>query len=236
MSIKKKMTTDEIIKEYKKGRRDFSNIECKWANLINLTFNKVSFRNSDLSYSSFENSTLKDCDFSGTNLEWSSFSSARLIRVNFQNAKISWSKFNDAYFEKVDLRKANLDWAIALNTNIMSQADLRGVNLATFAKDISEIKQEGIERAHAEANKLKSKMPFDVWMKIKFSVNNTADKFRILMQDMKQSIGSYAKNIGGILGVYGRAEKSEREYVKEGMPYKHDSHPEYKRKIKEYEK
>jgi len=237
MPDRKRVIINEIVEGYRNGKKDFSNIECKWADFSGLTFKNVSFKDSDLSYSSFENCVLTDCDFARANLEWSSFASARLIRVNFQGAKISWSKFNDAYFEKVNMRKANLDWTIAFNTNIMSQADLKDVDLSTFAKDISEVTEEGIRLAQLKSNKLKEKMPFDAWMSIKFSVNSTTDKFGVLLQDAKQQIGSYAKAIGGFFGIYKKPDIDKGEYVKQETPYKTDVHPEYRRKrTEQYEK
>lgn len=175
----KQVTVDWIIKEYRKGRRDFRNIVCKGANLVGLTFKNVDFSNSDLSYASFEASTLINVKFTNCKLEWSDFSKAKLKNVSFEKAKLSWSKFSDAHFENVNMKRSDLSYTLMFNVDL-KQADLTDAITFKLTRSEGQLEKEGVEKSKAELARLRSSAPFETWLKIKFSVGQVEERFRIM--------------------------------------------------------
>lgn len=171
----KRISAHEIIEEYKKGRRDFSNIICKDADFTGIDLSGADFSNSDMSFSTFKTANLTDCNFSSCILDWSTFIWAKLIRTNFTKAKIRWSVLNDATFEKTVLRNADLSWSLLFNVNF-HDSDIAGADFATAAFHISQITSGGMEKARTELERLRSKLPYDLWLAIQFSLNTTRDR------------------------------------------------------------
>ena len=141
--LRKFMSRDEILKAYKDGERDFSNIECKEGDFDGLNLTGASLQNSDLSFSAFRDAILTDTDFTGAILEWTSFERANLTRAKFNNAKITWSVLNNAHIEKTEMKKTDLSWSLLFNTN-WGAADSTGAILASTAFSPADITEEGL--------------------------------------------------------------------------------------------
>ncbi len=191
----KKISAQEVIQEYKKGRRDFSSIDCRDADFGNINFPGAVFSGSDLSFASFRNSDLTDCNFSGCVLDWSTFVWAKLIRTNFTNAKLRWCCLNDATFEKTILRKADISWSVVLNTKFFD-SDLEG---ADFTTAIFHESQFDPEKAQTMLNQLRGRIPYDLLLTIQFSINTTRDRTRLLNLSMQQNTGTigYKSGVSG---------------------------------------
>lgn len=173
----KGISAQDIIEEYKKGRRDFTSIVCKDADFTGMDLSGANFSDSDMSFSTFKTATLNDCNFSNCVLDWTSFIWAKLIRTDFTNAKIRWSVLNDATFEKTILRKADLSWSLLFNVNF-HDSDITGADFATAAFHVSQITSGGVIKVQSELERLRSKLPYDLWLTIQFSLNTTRDKFQ----------------------------------------------------------
>lgn len=206
MQNKKRMPSHEIIRRYKEGERDFSNVICQNGEFGAVVLHGIIFRNSDLSYSGFDGTDLTDADFTEAILDWSSFRLATLRRTNFTGARIHWAALNDAIVDQTIFRKADLSWSIMFNTN-KGSADWTDANFMTCAFDVSEITAKGIAMHPSQLDKLKNKIPYDIWLRIKFSMQTVVHQLDVASQvnvqrrsySMPSNVGY---NIGGKTGTY----------------------------------
>lgn len=172
----KKMSVHKVLSEYKKGRRDFSNIDCRDGDFGNMNLHGSDFSGSDMSFASFKHADLTDCDFSNCTLDWCSFVWAKLVRTDFTNAKLRWCCLNDAIFEKTVLRKADISWSVLLNTKFFD-SDIEG---ADFTTAVFHESQFNPENAQAMLNQLRGKIPYELLLIIQFSINTTRDRVQQL--------------------------------------------------------
>jgi len=117
--LSRKLTANDVINHYQKGRRDFSQIYLYRLNLEQTTLNQGIFRNSNLRNVNLHKAQLKEADFAN----------AILARANLREAKLNHAFFSQADLEKADLRKADLTMANFKNAKL-SQANLCGANLS----------------------------------------------------------------------------------------------------------
>jgi len=187
----------KILKMYKEGRRDFTDINATMIDVAGKNLKGIIFKNANLGFSYFKNADLTDADFTNANAEWSSFENANLTRTVFVNANATWSKFNKAHFEKTKMQKADLSWSIFFDTNF-TEADTKGANLSMIALHPSEITEEGLKTANAMLASLRDKLPFEVWVATRFSVNTTSGKFKTIHNAEVLTETHYSiKSIGG---------------------------------------
>lgn len=156
---RKTMTAKQILDEYKKGRRDFSEVICTNDSFDNFDLRGIVFRKADLSYCSFYGTNLEGADFSGAQLEWTGFIRANLKKASFEKARCVWSRFNESTFEKTNMRKADLSWSLFFNTNLYGGADMTGAIVATIATDPGQITEEGMKKLAEKLGKMKNLDP-----------------------------------------------------------------------------
>lgn len=170
------MPSHEIMERYRKGERDFSDIMCSGAEFGGATLVDAIFRNADLSFSSFDTADLTDADFSSAFLDWSSFRKSILRRTKFDGASIKWCALNEAIVDKTSFRKADLSWSIMFSTN-RNAADWTGANFVLCAFDPSEITSKGIAQHPDQLERLKGRIPYELWLRIKFSLSTVTMQF-----------------------------------------------------------
>jgi hypothetical protein len=104
---------EKLLKNYKNGERDFSDLDLRGADLSHADLSESDFYGSWLSRANFEGSILKDVDFR----------KAHLREANLQGADLKGASLQDA-----DLTEADLSRAILVGTDLRD-AILLGVNL-----------------------------------------------------------------------------------------------------------
>ncbi|MBI2076358.1 MAG: pentapeptide repeat-containing protein [Candidatus Aenigmarchaeota archaeon] len=191
MSGKTIVPLQDILKRYKKGERKFIGIKCSGVDFNDLDISGADFSDSDLSYSNFDGSDLSDCNFSGCNMEWSSFRRTNLTRASFEKTNLTYCDFSNAIFENASLRNADLSWSIAFNTNIQS-ADTKGAMIATVAFDVSHLTREGLENVQMRLAKMKSQIPYELHLLLRFAVSAVHEKAHLNVQQA-ESRSSYAR-------------------------------------------
>lgn len=105
------MDAQQLLEEYRQGKRDFSGIKLANANLSGVALKDAVFRNSNLSGTHFDHSDLSNADFSSCHMVRCSFLGAVLKNAAFRQADLSYSILKNAYFEGTDFSGANLMWA-----------------------------------------------------------------------------------------------------------------------------
>lgn len=215
MAEKKYMSSPEIMALYKKGRRDFTNIICTSNDFISLDLSGIDFSDSNMEYSGFENTNLTGANFTRCNLQWSSFAHATLRNTNFTKANLSYSIFNDAIFDKTVMKGADLSWCLLFNVNLHA-ADITNANIATIATHPSQITASGTVLVQEKLEKLKHKLPFDLWFVLKSSVNKNMYEAQ---KKQKLDISESRTYELGRVGLSGHDTPSENVYMGSKMTY-----------------
>lgn len=112
-SPKPKLSADEVLANYTKGKRDFT-----FHDLTALALPKAS-----LSGANFHQAQLQRVNFQGANLFNADFGRAGLSQATLRNANLARAYFSHADLQGADLRGADLSYAY------LSNANLRGANL-----------------------------------------------------------------------------------------------------------
>lgn len=126
----RKLTAEEVINQYQKGRRDFSQVDLYRLQLEEANLRKGIFREANLMQTNFYKADLREADFA----------KGILRRVILREAKLSNAFFRLADLNKADLRKADLTLANFQEANL-TEADLSGANLTNAKISEEQLKQ-----------------------------------------------------------------------------------------------
>jgi uncharacterized protein YjbI with pentapeptide repeats len=127
-----RVTTDEILRRYLIGERNFINANLRCAVLasmklseINLSYAKLSW--ADLSQANLSKADLTAADLSQANLGGANLISAYLMRTNLKGANLQQASLRGANLSSANLSEVNLTDADLTGANL-ALADLRGAN------------------------------------------------------------------------------------------------------------
>ncbi|MFH1631206.1 MAG: pentapeptide repeat-containing protein [Candidatus Aenigmatarchaeota archaeon] len=215
------ISKQEILEQYKNGVRDFRKIRCICQDFYDLCLKEIDFSGSDLEFCGFAGSNLSKTNFSNCNLVWSGFDRANLTETNFKNAKLNWSSLNRATFKNTIMINADLSWSIIFETN-RGELNLSGAIIDTVAWNLNEITESGISFARENLARLKDFIPYDLWLQLKFEVENTSDKSK-KQQKINNRVSDYQqktktpydteiKKILQIMGLGAYGNSKNREY------------------------
>ncbi len=117
------MSADDLIKEYKAGKRDFEGVTLRGANLRGANLDGADLGNADLDGADLYDADLSNADLSNANLRGANLDDAYLNDTNLKGATL-----DGATLEGANLRGANLSNADMEGANL-SNADMEGANL-----------------------------------------------------------------------------------------------------------
>lgn len=117
-SSSRKLTANEVINQYKQGRRDFSQANLYRLDLQEANLNRSIFRTAQLIQVNFQKADLREADFAN----------AILRRTSLREAKLHNAFFSNADLQKADFCKADLTLANFQNAKL-AEANFCGANL-----------------------------------------------------------------------------------------------------------
>jgi uncharacterized protein YjbI with pentapeptide repeats len=127
-----RLTTEELLRRYAMGERNFINANLRCAVLasvklseINLSYTKLSL--ADLSQANLSKADLTATDLSQANLSGADLSKAYLMRADLRGADLQQASLRGANLSKANLSEVNLTNADLTGANL-ELADLRGAN------------------------------------------------------------------------------------------------------------
>lgn len=125
----KQVSAEELLKEYAKGRRDFSGVEFeKGMDLERAKLKGVIFNGADLG-----GANLYGADLEGAHFEYADCCGVNLEVADLQGANFRYALLNDAKLKNADLEKANFRMAELEDANLsgayLMNADFVGANL-----------------------------------------------------------------------------------------------------------
>ncbi|MBD2563276.1 MULTISPECIES: pentapeptide repeat-containing protein [Nostoc] len=131
-AVLNRVTTDDALRRYAMGERNFINANFRCAILasaklseINLSYAKLSW--ADLSQANLSKADLTAADLSEANLSGADLSKAYLMRANLTKANLQLANLSGANLSSANLSEVNLTDADLTGVNL-SLADLRGAN------------------------------------------------------------------------------------------------------------
>lgn len=132
-AVLNRLTTNEILRRYAMGERNFVNANLRCTVLasvklsaINLSYAKLN--SADLSQANLNKADLTAADLSQANLSKADLNQAYLMRANLKKANLQQASLEGANLTGADLSEVNLTGADLTKANL-SLADLRGANL-----------------------------------------------------------------------------------------------------------
>ncbi|MFN3679865.1 protein kinase domain-containing protein [Thermosynechococcus sp.] len=108
-----RMTATQVLTAYKRGERDFvdvdlSNVVLRNADLSGANFANANFTNADLKGCILANAVLREANFQGANLSDANFCGAYLVQANFEKANLRGAKFLDASISGANFTGADI--------------------------------------------------------------------------------------------------------------------------------
>src|SRR3989338_1633862 len=207
------LTTAKIMKMYKGGRRDFSNVRCIGGLFSGVNLSDTNFRSSNLSFSDFSNANLSNTDFTKANMCWSDFENANFRNSKLNNTNLSWCAFINTKFEGADVSWSDFSWCLLININLGS-TEQKGARFGNVARSWEEITDYGMQLALKFLND--AKIP----SKLKSILNSIVDEKQKEYRVMKDVAIALGENITKSLIIYEPPILSSalpNVYIKVGM-------------------
>jgi uncharacterized protein YjbI with pentapeptide repeats len=142
-------TSEELLKSYATGERDFSHLDIRYLNIRRAVFNNSNFSEAKLSTAQLEHSIFQNTDFHGADLQISNLFCARFDRVNLRGANLKVANIASAIFLNTDLTNANFENA-NLQGVFLGYTNLKGANF-----EGAEVSYATCQRANFENANLK---------------------------------------------------------------------------------
>ncbi|MBD2100347.1 pentapeptide repeat-containing protein [Leptolyngbya sp. FACHB-261] len=128
-----RLTTDELLRRYAAGERNFSNANLRSARLSQCSLVGVNLSYAKLGWANLSQACLRGADLTAADLSEACLSGAYLHQACLTRTNLSRSNFSEADLSGADLSKATLSGALLEKTNLsganLSFADLRGIRL-----------------------------------------------------------------------------------------------------------
>lgn len=191
-----KIRLADFLKEYKRGKRDFSSHDFQEFDFSNLDLREANFSQCNLRFTGWKDSNLQGCDFSGSDIEWSSFERADIRGAKFIGANLSKSVINKVVMdEKTDMTRTDLSWTLAFDVN-WGLVKSKGAQIATIAFSPSDITEEGIKLIQGEMVGLKN-LSMETKLLVQFSISKTKTQFKNLIIKDGNDLSGYGVGVSG---------------------------------------
>ncbi len=162
------MTREQLLKAYKDGKRDFSNVNLSGVVLSGAMLKGINLSNSLLIGTSLVSANLNHADLSGAvltdaNLIGVDLTDANLNDANLKNARLREAKLIDASLLRANLSNAKLSYALLQNAQLMkanltnadlSRADLRSADLVMANLQDANLLQANLQETNLTAANL----------------------------------------------------------------------------------
>ncbi|MBI4895423.1 MAG: pentapeptide repeat-containing protein [Candidatus Aenigmarchaeota archaeon] len=198
------MTVNQIMEEYRNGRRNFTNIICKNGDFGELNLEGSDFSFSDLSFSGFRHAKLNGCKFVKANLSWSNFTDAQLREADLTKVDAKYCSFNDAKMDNATLTGADFQFSVLFNV-IMNFKDMSGTNFQSAAFHESDLNKEGVDHVKTQLMAQNNIIPYDTYLRAKNAIENVV-KIQHSVEGQGFAVG-YG-SAGGGTGGYGASVSS----------------------------
>ncbi|MBD2431202.1 MULTISPECIES: pentapeptide repeat-containing protein [Fischerella] len=123
VAVLSKLTTDELLRRYGIGERNFTNANLRCANLCSLLLSEVNFNWAKLSWANLSGANLSKSDLTAADMQ-----NANLSDINLSKSRLVRANLVSTNLSRADLKGADLSHACLRNANLY-QADLRGANI-----------------------------------------------------------------------------------------------------------
>ena len=162
------MTREQLLRAYKDGKRDFSNVNLSGVVLSGAMLKGINLSNSLLIGTSLVSANLNHADLSGAvltdaNLIGVDLTDANLNDANLKNARLREAKLIDASLLRANLSNAKLSYALLQNAQLMkanltnadlSRADLRSADLVMANLQDANLLQANLQETNLTAANL----------------------------------------------------------------------------------
>ena len=217
----------ELLEEYKKGKRVFSDIHMEFSDLTSSNLEGVTIKDSKLNFVLLRMSNLKNCKFVNCEMFSCGFRDADLTNTIFDNCKIDYGYFQNAIFDGTKMKRCKLSFCGLFSTSVGS-LDMSTSTLFKVFTDISQVSQEDMDAAYAGLLPSLQNLDFEIKTQMQDLVKSAIDKIGVeptksVQASYEQKGPKYAKPSS----VYSIMEQLISNYAaknpyKTKPPYKND--------------
>ncbi|MEM7593379.1 MAG: pentapeptide repeat-containing protein [Cyanobacteria bacterium P01_A01_bin.83] len=127
------MDSEELIRLYQEGQRDFSKEYLRSTSFTNCNLDSVDFSQANLKFAKFYNANLSNANFAESDLSKAKFRNANLQNADLSNAKLHKADFESANLSNANLDNADLTWAELIDANLDGVDISKAKNAVTIA-------------------------------------------------------------------------------------------------------
>ena len=120
----------EILKRYLQGKRDFSNLDLRYAPLMEIDLKGVRFDGSNLEKADLSQAKLNSSSLVRVNMRMAIFTQAVLSKVNFANSLLARADFLEAHLEEANFQSAILH-EVNFQSAYLARANFSGADLTS---------------------------------------------------------------------------------------------------------
>lgn len=222
----------ELLEEYKKGRRVFSDIHMEFSDLTSTNLEGVTIKDSKLNFVLLRMSNLKNCRFINCEMFCCGFRDADLTNAIFENCKIDYGYFQNAVFDGTEMKKCNLSFCWLASTN--GSTDMSTSTQFKVFTDASQVTQDDMDAAFRGLMPFLDSLDFEIKSQMQNLIKAATGKIGMEpTKSVQTSYGEKGSSYQKPLSVYSLMEQMISSYAaknpyKTKIPYKKDKDDAYK--------
>jgi len=216
-----KMMGWEILQEYKKGRRDFSNALISMAEFAGADMRGIILRNCKLENVTFRGANLTSADFTDSEIIFAGFNDADLTRAKFNRCIIKWATFDSTIFNDTEMKNSDINWAAFFNVNI-GCIDFSNSSQYKVFTDLSQVTEPLLAEAINEFSTFLNKVDFEKSLRMRVIANRVLKNYDMAEQTIPK-IGTDKKDgYDNIASIY---SKMLDDIIEESISAYKQTHP-----------
>lgn len=195
------LNAGQILEQYKKGRRDFSNVNAHGVEIISKNLSGIIFRKANLATGTLRECNLTGADFTGANMRWMNLDNSNLTDVTLNKADLSYSKLINAIFKNTRVADADISYTLMFGVN-RGGANFGDAIMNKVAWTESDVNEMSKMEVQDEAKK--TSMHLDVFMNIQKTV-----------QSLGRTLHDFGERVGKFIG-YGKSSQKTYDAAETG--------------------
>ena len=170
------MYSQQLIEQFKSGRKEFSGIHLNFCTLDNIDLSGLVIRDSKLEYTAFWHSNLNGAKFINCEMFFASFYTALLENAVFDNCKMEMTRFDSAMLKNTKIINSRISYSLCVNANI-GELDMRNTSKFKWITDPSSVSDEDIIDALRVIGNRTDELPIEIKSEIQRRINSSLNDF-----------------------------------------------------------
>ncbi|MCX6815474.1 MAG: hypothetical protein NT120_01300 [Candidatus Aenigmarchaeota archaeon] len=200
----KNIFSNELIEQYKEGKREFVNINLQYAD-ISMPLKDLVIRDSRLFFVTFRDCDLSNAKFINCEIFYGTWYGGILENAVFDDCAIDYGLFDKTIFRNTKIVKSKITWSGMLGQPI-NELDMSTSTQFKIITDMSQITPEAVEEIRRQIGPIINSLDLSIKAKINEEIQKDAQKYGVELPSIateKPAYGARRENADSNSSVYG---------------------------------